>query len=85
MPILLAPVVDRLRFMEQMKLHGIQTSIHYPPIHTFSAYASEKDHGCSPLPITEDIAMREVTLPLYPGMTDDDVMIVSEAISKSLQ
>jgi dTDP-4-amino-4,6-dideoxygalactose transaminase len=34
--------------------------------------------------MTEDIAAREVTLPLYPGMTDEHVAQVVEAVAHSL-
>jgi dTDP-4-amino-4,6-dideoxygalactose transaminase len=79
MPILLPAGTDRTRFMEAMKEHGIQTSIHYPPIHHFTAYRYAKG---SILPITEDVAKREVTLPLYPGLLDADVVLVAKTIQE---
>ena len=81
MPILLPRSANRANFMEQLKTHGIQTSIHYPPIHQFSAYQDfwESDGSLS---ITEDAAAREVTLPLYPTMSDDDISTISNAIQQ---
>src|SRR6266540_3703149 len=35
LPVLLPVGMPRQRFMEEMKARGIQTSIHYPPIHEF--------------------------------------------------
>jgi dTDP-4-amino-4,6-dideoxygalactose transaminase len=59
--------------MEGMKAQGIQTSIHYPPVHRFQIYEKDwLDKGAS-LPITEDVVSREVTLPLYPIMKDVQV------------
>jgi dTDP-4-amino-4,6-dideoxygalactose transaminase len=81
MPILLPTGTDRTRFMESMKAQGIQTSIHYPPIHHFTAYQKITN---SILPITEDIVEREVTLPLYPAMSDEDVFTVAKAIALAL-
>ena len=46
----------------------IQTSVHYQPVHGFRVFQPQE-----PLPVTEDYARREVTLPLYPGMDDADV------------
>lgn len=84
MPVLLPRSVDRVNFMEKMKSQGIQTSIHYPPIHKFTAYRElVKDDG-NRLPVTEEVAKREVTLPLYPGMTDEDVTTVFQAVTNSL-
>ena len=73
---------DRQGFMESMKEQRIQTSIHYPPIHTFSAYAGINQKY--DLTITEDVAQREVTLPLYPALSRDDILTVVQAVRKSL-
>lgn len=83
MPIILPKGSDRLKFMEGMKENGIQTSIHYPPIHTFTSFATEV-RKVPHLPVTEDIARREVTLPLYPLLTDMQVELVAHAVRKSL-
>ena len=76
-PILLATAEDRAGFIEFMRARGIQTSIHYRPIHTFSDYCEYRN---APLPVTEDVAARVVTLPLYPGMTADRTGYVIEAV-----
>jgi dTDP-4-amino-4,6-dideoxygalactose transaminase len=84
MPIVLSKDIDRLNFMEKMKEQGIQTSIHYPPIHLFSVYKKLKSL-ITHLPMTEDVANREVTLPLYPTMTIDQVELVVNNIHRILQ
>jgi dTDP-4-amino-4,6-dideoxygalactose transaminase len=83
LPVLLPDGTDRLKFMDAMKAQGIQTSIHYPPIHTFQAYRDGK-YPYLDLTVTENIAMREVTLPLYPGMSDDSVLNVVESVASAL-
>lgn len=81
MPILLPKEATREEFMGFMKEQGIQTSIHYPPIHTFTAYNGDPKWK---LPATEEVASREVTLPLYPALTDEDILLVVNAISRAL-
>ena len=83
MPILLPDGADKLAFMAVMKAEGIQTSWHYPPVHTFSTYAKDRNLSYSQLPLTEALATREVTLPLYPTMTEDQVDWVVEALIHS--
>jgi dTDP-4-amino-4,6-dideoxygalactose transaminase len=57
---------------------GVQTSVHYPPIHRFAAY---RDLGSRrPLPQTEDVAERLVTLPLFPHMSDNQAVAVTDAV-----
>lgn len=81
-PVLLPPDADRRRFMDEMKARGIQTSIHYPPVHLFSYYRREQDGPA--LPITEAVGAREVTLPLYPGLSAADVELVVSATAEAL-
>jgi dTDP-4-amino-4,6-dideoxygalactose transaminase len=69
----------RSKLQEALKEQGIQTSIHYPAIHLFSAYDDYKNAEC---PITEQISESELTLPFYPSMTQDDVIMVCDAIKK---
>jgi dTDP-4-amino-4,6-dideoxygalactose transaminase len=84
LPVLLPGGVSREGFMEQMKSRGVQTSIHYPPIHHFSAFQNSSVISRSGLRVTEDVAAREVTLPLYPTMTGTDVALVVDAVYDSI-
>ena len=61
---------------------GIQTSVHYPPIHEFSAFSTNRTR---PLPNTEAIGTRLLTLPLYPHMTPGQVDTVAEALVAALK
>jgi dTDP-4-amino-4,6-dideoxygalactose transaminase len=80
-PILIEDEVRRASFMSALAAQGIQTSIHYPPVHNFSYYKkvfpSGHDHK---LPYTDDIAAREVSLPLFPSMTLSQLEEVTKAV-----
>ncbi len=82
-PVILPPNVHRERFMQSMREQGVQTSIHYPPIHLFSYYRSRYDQVV--LQHTEEAGLREVTLPLYPTMGEEKVMMVVEAVRTALR
>lgn len=82
LPIILPVGANRPEIMERMKEQGIQTSIHYPPIHLFSYYR-QLDSTVA-LEITEDLAKRELTLPLFPGLENTDVKSVVRALADSL-
>jgi dTDP-4-amino-4,6-dideoxygalactose transaminase len=60
----------------------IQTSVHYPPIHRFSYY--EELGSRRPLPRTEEVAERVVTLPLYGHMTDEQADLVIDALLEAV-
>jgi dTDP-4-amino-4,6-dideoxygalactose transaminase len=69
------PDVETNDVRETLRAERIQTSVHYPPIHRFSAYESQT----RALPRTDDIATRIMTLPLYPHMTEAQVDEVANA------
>ena len=83
LPILLPVGYDRNSFMEHMKSNGVQTSIHYPPIHQFKKY-TEVGEVLYYLPVTEDVARREVTLPLYPGLSDENIAYVVQTVRSAI-
>ena len=85
LPALLPKGIDRIRFMESLKQFGIQTSIHYPPVHHFHIYQEDWQKRGGTLPFTEEAGVREVTLPLYPTMRNEQVEWVTQAIKDTLQ
>lgn len=83
-PILLDKKVNRKKFMEFLKKEGIQSSIHYPPIHKFSYYQRNLKESQTKLPLTEYAGAHEVTLPLHPLLEKEDVVFVCKKIKKIL-
>jgi dTDP-4-amino-4,6-dideoxygalactose transaminase len=71
---------DRHTVMQRLAERGIQTSIHYRPIHHFTAYRG-LDSG---LPVTDRVAPRILSLPLYPGMHDGQVALVVDELAACL-
>ena len=72
----------RDQLMTELKARGIGTLIHYPiPIHL---QASHRDLGlgAGSLPETEKAAREIVSLPMYIGLTDADVIRVCDAIQQ---
>jgi dTDP-4-amino-4,6-dideoxygalactose transaminase len=82
-PMLLPAGIDRKEFMDTLRGEGIQTSIHYPPIHQFTYYQSR--YGKLSLPKTVAVAEREITLPLYPGMGSERVDLVTGAVIRAIK
>jgi dTDP-4-amino-4,6-dideoxygalactose transaminase len=66
-----APDEDtRARTAQALKEAKIQTSMHYPCITDFTAFAP---HGAAAVPKSQLFARQAITLPLYPGLTDVQV------------
>ena len=79
-PILVTPGINRNRMMERLKGFGIQTSVHYPPVHLFSLYRNQFGYRKGTLPRTEEVSGREVTLPLHPRMKVEDVKWITKKL-----
>lgn len=64
-----------------LERHRVQTSVLYPAIHEFTAYAGSADGG---LPRSEHVARAQVTLPLYPHLAERDQDRVIAAVGDAL-
>lgn len=72
---------ERKRFEEYLKSKGIGTNKHYPiPIHMQRAYS---DLGCNEgaYSIAEQISKTELSIPMYYGMSDNEVDYVIDVIN----
>ena len=63
---------DRAQVMTELKDFGIGTGVHYPAITGFTLY-KEQGYKTSDTPIAERIGRSILTLPLFPGMANDDI------------
>ncbi|SNT28685.1 DegT/DnrJ/EryC1/StrS family aminotransferase [Tropicimonas sediminicola] len=83
MPIVLPARLDRDRVIAHLHAGGVQTTIHYPPVHTLSYYRARD--GAVRLPVTEEFHRRELTLPLHPKMEDADVLRVVDLLESAFE
>ena len=81
-PVLLSETLNKYEIIDGLKEKGIQTSIHYPPIHLFSYYKQEFNLDTLILPKTEFVANNIISLPLYPEMTKEDVIYVIKSLKE---
>jgi dTDP-4-amino-4,6-dideoxygalactose transaminase len=71
---------ERDALQEHLSSAGIQSGKHYPvPLHMQEAYPS-LGNRLGDFPIAEKVAAEQLSLPLYPEMSDDDVDFVSDTI-----
>jgi len=83
MPVMLEEPERRAEIRRIMRdEHGVQTSVFYPAIHEFTSYRDR--YADIALPKTERAARSEVTLPLYPHMTDAEQETVLDALEDAL-
>ena len=73
--------INRARFIEELRRLNIGTSVHFIPLHLHPYY--RKTYGYEPedLPVAYREYQREISLPVYSKMTDDDVQDVIDAVT----
>ena len=71
--------IERDVLIEALRDANIGTSVHYIPTHHFGAY---RQLDVVPLPNTDRVWRRILSLPLYPTMTDADVDDVITALER---
>lgn len=75
-------VSNRVKFQEYLIQNGVGTQIHYPiPPHLSKAY-KYLGYNDGDLPITENYSNTVISLPLYEGMTDEEIDYVIEVLNK---
>jgi dTDP-4-amino-4,6-dideoxygalactose transaminase len=71
---------DRAEFMNELKRRGIQTQIHYIPVHTQPYYQEKFSTRWGEFPIAEAYYQKCLSIPLFPAMTDGDITKVINEI-----
>ena len=75
-----AMTIDRGRFIEEMKKKGIGCSVHFIPLHIHPYYRDLYGFKPDDFPVAYREYTREVSLPIYSKMTDQDVVRVIDGV-----
>lgn len=72
--------LDRARLMIALRQRGIQTQVHYIPVHLHSFYRQTFGYRPGDYPNAEAYYKGCLSIPLFPAMSDDDIVRVHEEI-----
>ena len=75
---------NRDAFVEALSEANIECSVHYIPLHLFDFYQERYGYRVGDFPCAEAAFERVVSLPLHPGLTEEEIHIVIDAIGKIL-
>jgi dTDP-4-amino-4,6-dideoxygalactose transaminase len=78
-------VIDRNQFINAMREQNIGTSVHFIPIHIHPYYRDKYGWKPDDFPIAFREYQRLVSLPLHPGLTDEDVADVIAAVQNIVE
>ena len=78
--------MNRDNIFKYMRKHNIGVNVHYIPTYKFTYHMNNLSVNPIDYPITENVFRKELSLPMFPGMKDQDIDYVvdtlKEAISK---
>jgi len=72
--------IGRDRFIDELTARNIGTSVHFIPVHLHPYYRDKYGWRPEDFPVANDAFERMLSLPLHPGLTDQDVEDVIEAV-----
>jgi perosamine synthetase len=72
--------LDRKQVIEELKLRGIGTSVHWTPLHMHPYYQQTYDLKREDFPVAARISQEIISLPIYPGMTESEIQYVAETL-----
>ncbi|MGL5458401.1 MAG: UDP-4-amino-4,6-dideoxy-N-acetyl-beta-L-altrosamine transaminase [Cetobacterium sp.] len=81
-PVLLSTEEDRLKFVNYMRANNIFVQVHYIPVHLMPYYKKKFGYKEGDFPIAENFYSREVSLPMYPTITEEELSYIIETIKK---
>lgn len=74
----------RNEVIDRLSAAGIGTSVHFIPLHLHPYYRRTYDYRPEDLPIAAGEYAREISLPIYPDLSDDDVERVVAGLAEAL-
>jgi dTDP-4-amino-4,6-dideoxygalactose transaminase len=74
--------IHRDQVIDELRERGIGTAVHFIPLHLHPYYQQTWGYRTGEFPIAEDYFDRCISLPIYPGMTDEDITQVIEGLDE---
>ena len=72
--------INRAEFIAELQTRGVGTSVHFIPIPLHPAYADMAARPENQVPRALSLYPRLISLPLYPAMTEEQIVITAKAV-----
>ncbi len=77
--------VDRAQIFRALRAENIGVNVHYIPVHLHPYYRDRFGYRAGEFPIAEHAYSQLISLPMFHGMTDEDVQDVIQAVTKVME
>ncbi len=76
--------INRSQFIDELKKEGIGTSVHFIPLYRHPYYKNTFNLKYGDFPVSEKVYPKIISLPIWPGMTNEQVSRVIFSIEKTI-
>lgn len=76
---------DRDQVFQALRARGIGVNVHYLPVHLHPFYQQHLQTRPGDCPVAEEAYERLLSLPIFPGLSDEEVLQVIEALRETLE
>jgi perosamine synthetase len=77
--------INRNEFIQILKERGIGTSVHFIPLYRFTYYRKKFNLPFIKFPNSEWVFERIVSLPIYPGLTEEEISYIIDTVKLTLK
>lgn len=75
-------VNNRDELYKKLKENGINTSVHFIPVHKHPYYKDKYGYKDNDYPVANEVFNKSLSLPIYPGLKDEEVDYIIEKVLK---
>ncbi|MBU1567015.1 MAG: UDP-4-amino-4,6-dideoxy-N-acetyl-beta-L-altrosamine transaminase [Proteobacteria bacterium] len=75
-------LADRKEVFQEMRAAGIGVNVHYIPVHLHPFYSHRFGYALGLCPVAEEVYRHILSLPIWPGMSNDDVDTVIKCLQQ---
>jgi perosamine synthetase len=76
------PAEHRANLIDYLASKNVHTSVHFKPLHKYEIIQKHATHPKRKFPIADKEWLRLVSLPVHPGMTEEDIDYVIYWVNK---
>lgn len=79
------PADRRAQIFDRLREAGLGVQVHYIPVYAHSFYREHFPQDAARFPVSEETCARELSLPIFCGMTDEQVDLAVEDVRQALR
>jgi dTDP-4-amino-4,6-dideoxygalactose transaminase len=69
----------------ELQQSGVGSAVNYRPVHLYSLFRRKFGYAVGDFPVAEEIGARTISLPLYPGLTDEEIDFVISNVKRAVR